>query len=509
MNDDTRRGTRELWARLRFSIIGPLLAAPPSQGELHDQLASLAAKSYRHPTTGESVKFSLSTVERWLYLARNNPDDPFGALARKVHRQAGTHPSVSAAVEQALRAQYSRHPSWSYRLHYDNLVAQAEQDELGQVASYNTVSRFMKSAGLIKQRRRRRRKEARDEQGQEDHEASDTFEQRERRSYQAPYVHSLWHADFHIGRRKVLLPTGQWVRPVLFAALDDCSRLCCHLQWYLTESTETFVHGLSQAILKRGLPRALLTDNGSAMTAAESVEGLERLGIVHHTTLPHTPEPNAKAENFWARVEGRLLAMYEGYRELTLDVLNHGTQAWAEVEYHDQKHQQLAATPLEVVQQTRSVGRAAPDSDRLRQCFRKQETRRPRPSDATVSVQGVRFELPWRYRSLSRVTLRFARWDLSSVDLIDPKLDTRLAILHPVDPLRNADGRRRLVEPADSSEQQQPESEGIAPHLRRLMEQYAASGLPPAYLPLRRETTEPPSGQEPPAQGQDNPHEKN
>jgi len=40
---------RDRWARLRFSIIGPLLAAPPPEGELQAALKSLAAKSWRHP----------------------------------------------------------------------------------------------------------------------------------------------------------------------------------------------------------------------------------------------------------------------------------------------------------------------------------------------------------------------------------------------------------------------------------------------------------------------------
>jgi hypothetical protein len=46
--------TAERWARLRFAIIGPLLAAPPAPGELHAALEQLAAKSYRHPLTGAS-----------------------------------------------------------------------------------------------------------------------------------------------------------------------------------------------------------------------------------------------------------------------------------------------------------------------------------------------------------------------------------------------------------------------------------------------------------------------
>ena len=81
---------------------------------------------------------------------------------------------------------------------------------------------------------------------------------REIRSYEAEYVGSLWHLDFHHGSLKVLTPGGQWLRPIALGILDDHSRLCCHVQWYLSETAEDLVHGLSQAIQKRGLPRALL-----------------------------------------------------------------------------------------------------------------------------------------------------------------------------------------------------------------------------------------------------------
>ena len=43
-----------------------------------------------------------------------------------------------------------------------------------------------------------------------------------------------------------------------------------------------------QAMLKRGLPRALMTDNGAAMLAEETREGLARLGVIHETTLPYS-----------------------------------------------------------------------------------------------------------------------------------------------------------------------------------------------------------------------------
>ena len=55
--------------------------------------------------------------------------------------------------------------------------------------------------------------------------------------------------------------------------------------------------GLSQAIQKARLPRALLTDNGAAMIAEEVTEGLLRLGIVHEKTLPFSPYAKSLSEN--------------------------------------------------------------------------------------------------------------------------------------------------------------------------------------------------------------------
>ena len=75
----------------------------------------------------------------------------------------------------------------------------------------------------------------------------------------------------------------------MLGVIDDRSRLVCHLQWYLDETAQSLVHGLAHAFMQRGLPRALMTDNGTAMLAEEVVGGLARLGIVHQTTLPYSP----------------------------------------------------------------------------------------------------------------------------------------------------------------------------------------------------------------------------
>ena len=471
------------WARLRFSILGPLLAAPPEHGELQARIEELAAKPYQNPTTGEVIRFGASTIERWFYTAKDAAD-PVAALARKIPSHAGTHPGMPPAMAVALEAQYRAHPGWSFQLHHDNLRALArERPALGRSPSYTTTARFMKDRGWL--RHKKKRKRWRDD-GTEEKTA--TREPRESRSFEVSHVHALWHLDFHDGSRKILTTGGEWKIPRLLGVVDDRSRLLCHLQWYLDVTAETLIHGLAQAIAKRGLPRALLTDNGSAMIAGETTEGLARLGILHHTTLPYSPEQNAKQEVLWAQVEGRLIAMLEGEPELPLALLNQATQAWAEEEYQRHRHDELGCSPLEAALAGPSVVRPSPSSTELRRAFRIETTRAVRRSDGTFTLAGIRFELPWRYRALTRVALRVARWDLSSVDLVDPRSGAYLAAILPLDKTANADGLRRVVTTtaataaAPASEPAAPSS-GIAPHLRQLMAQYAATGLPPAYLP--------------------------
>jgi len=298
---DQARGNRvhERWGALRFSVIGQLLAAPPGKGELAAAIAALAERTWQHPTTGKPVRFGFSTIERWYYRALKKRSDPVGVLRRKLRADAGRQTAMSGAVRRAIIAQYAAHKSWSVRLHHDNLAALAENNpDLAPLPSYATLRRFFKASGFYK----RRRVTSRHTEGAERAEAR--FLDREVRSYEAEYVGGLWHFDAHHGSRTVLTPEGAWETPILFGVLDDRSRLACHLQWYLSESAEIVAHGLTQAFQKRGLPRASLSDRGAAMLAAEVVEGLTRLGVLQQTTLPYTPEANAKIEILWASVEG-------------------------------------------------------------------------------------------------------------------------------------------------------------------------------------------------------------
>lgn len=478
LNTTTDCPKRDRWARLRFAIIGPLLAAPPASGELDSALQRLAAKTWRHPMSGLDVLFGASTVERWYYAARR-ASDPMAALKNRLRGDVGHFPSLMPLVIDTLTTQYRQHPGWTVQLHVDNLRA-ALKDSDTAIASYPTIRRYLKAKGMFRQARPKRATDGALA-------ARDRLERLEVRSFEVDHVCALWHLDFHHGSRKVLTRQGVWVMPMLLGVIDDRSRLICHLQWYLDETAESLIHGLSQAFMKRGLPRALMTDNGAAMLAGETTTGLASLGVLHQTTLPYSPYQNAKQESFWGRIEGRLMAMLEGQASLTLDALNIATQAWCEQEYHRTRHSEINATPLAHYLAGPNVARPCPAVLVLINSFRIEVERRQRRADGTVSLDGRRFEIPSCYRHLERVHLRYARWDLSSVDMVDGRTGAILCQVKPLDKSANANGQRRRLTPVTTDLSPLPPT-GLPALMTELLADYAATGVPPAYFPTYDES---------------------
>ena len=113
--------------------------------------------------------------------------------------------------------------------------------------------------------------------------------------------------------------------------------------------------------------------------------------------------------------------------------------------------------------------------------------RTQRRSDGTFTIDGVRFEIPSRFRHFPKIMVRFQRWDLSMAYIVDEHTaDEVLACVFPLDKRKNAEGMRRALEPisqVDAEHGKTSEADPIPPLMRKLLAQYAATGLPPAYLP--------------------------
>ena len=102
-----------------------------------------------------------------------------------------------------------------------------------------------------------------------------------------------------------------------------------------------------------------------------------------------------------------------------------------------------------------------------------------------MSIEGVRFEIPGRFRHVKRLTVRYARWDLQVVHVVDPRTGTLLCRIFPLDKEANADGRRRRLEPTraeEALEAAEVPSEEIPPYLREILARYAETGKPPGYI---------------------------
>jgi hypothetical protein len=115
VTDDRQPRVHERWAHLRFSIVGPLLAAPPGSGELQAELKKLAGKTWLHPVTGEPVRFGVSTMKMVLP-GETNRTDPVGPPQEDPGGRAGSWLWVRPDPSFSL----STPTSGGCQLHYDN-----------------------------------------------------------------------------------------------------------------------------------------------------------------------------------------------------------------------------------------------------------------------------------------------------------------------------------------------------------------------------------------------------
>jgi transposase InsO family protein len=472
------KGVSERWGEFRFSIIGALLSAPPDAGEIRKTIEELAVRTWRHPITGVPVQFGASTIERWYYAARNEKRSPLKRLQRKVRSDLGSSRCMTREVKALLHAQYEAHPSWSIKLLADNLKVALEARKL-PCPAYPTIVRYMRHQGLT-----RRLSRGSDRAGMR--KALSRLEGYEVRSFETDFVGALFHLDFHYCSRQILHPHLGWVSPIALCVMDDCSRFICHLQWYLNERTEDLVHGVCQAFLKVGLPRSLMSDNGAAMVSDEFSQGMLKVGILHATTLPYSPYQNGKQERLFGSLEGRLIAMLEGAKDLSLQKLNETTQAWIEIEYHRTPNRELGVSPARKYLDTKHVLRPAPSLEELRMAFRKRVSRTQRKSDGTISIEGKRFEIPSAYRSMRRLSVDYASWELGLVHIVDNRTGTVLCSITPVDKSANASGERRKITHQVEKEIQASGGEE-PPLLQKILQEYAATGVPPSYIPKDNE----------------------
>jgi transposase InsO family protein len=245
----------------------------------------------------------------------------------------------------------------------------------------------------------------------------------DRRKFEAELPNDLWQSDVMHGPLVTAQPRQK--KTYLIAFIDDHSRLVPCAKFYLSENLEAFLDAFEKALLKRGLPRKLYVDNGSAYRAKHLEHVCASLAIALVHAKPYQPQGKGKIERFFRRVRQQFLPTIT--LPISLDMLNEQFELWLRQNYHSKRHSAIGTTPAERFTAQMQCIRCAPDnlSDHFRSIARRKVAK-----DRTVTLNGNLFEAP--------VVLIGQRVDLLYHRDRPKKVEVRLGhksygYLHPVD----------------------------------------------------------------------------
>jgi putative transposase len=394
-------------ALFRFGVITPLIDRHLSRGERERILAEIVAGSWQIPGSSRT-SIGRSTVEKWLarYLKSGANIE---ALKPQPRNDQGKSRSIDAETEAALIALKQELRDYSLQA----LLATARQRGIIDrrfKASKQSIYRMFAHHGLN----------------------TAISHPVDRRKFEAELPNELWQSDCMHGPHVTV--EGIQRKTYLFAIIDDHSRLIPHAQFYLRENIGCYRDCLIQALEKRGLPRKLYVDNGSAFRTHQLRYACARLGIALLHSEPGVPEGRGKIERLFRTVRSQLKQTLAEAN--SLEELNTALQRWIDREYHQRPHSSTKQTPLErYLHHLHALRQAPPD---LREYFRT-PVRRKVDRDRSVSLRGRCYEAPVGLIG-TWVTLLFHEHDLDRVEVF---VDERShGFLTPLDPGINSRVRR-------------------------------------------------------------------
>ena len=208
----------------------------------------------------------------------------------------------------------------------------------------------------------------------------------DRRKFEADSPNDLWQSDVMHGPR--IDVDGKLRKTYLIAIIDDHSRLIPHAQFYLSEALALYLDALEQAFSKRGLPRKLYVDNGSAFRSMhlEYITASLNVALIH--ARPYKPQGKGKIERWFKTVRTNFLPRFKGH---SLQELNESLDLWVNDIYHRKKHGATGESPFRRFTSNMQCLRHAPEN--LSSYFRK-VARRKVAKDRSITFNGKLYEAP-------------------------------------------------------------------------------------------------------------------
>ena len=377
-------------ATFRFEVIAPLVVHTLKPGERAHIVRDLAARLWKTPD-GRTIRIHARTITRWL--ARYKAQGFSGLLPEERSDRGAGRVLPEQVVTRAI-ALRQEDPERSV-LQIIRLIELEGVAAVGQLKR-TTLSEALCRAGVSRAEVTRHKQ---------------TFQLRE-----SPYPNAMWQIDTC---QLLYLPDGQGRRRTLHlvGCLDDYSRHCV-ARLYPADDRPALADLLKRAIVARGKPELLYSDNGGPYRSEMLATACAKLGIAPRHTRPYRPMGRGKVERFFLTVQrqwGReAQALIDAGRLHTLDDCQQFFAAWLHSEYNARVHSSTNETP------DARLGHVHPDHllvwvdpRTLADAFLWTETRTV-TAVATISIEGHDFEVAPEL-ARRKITVRFDPYDLGRV----------------------------------------------------------------------------------------------
>jgi len=199
--------------------------------------------------------------------------------------------------------------------------------------------------------------------------------------------------------------------------IDDCSRLIPFASYYAAADTEAFHHALKEAVLRRGLPRKLYTDQGKPFVSGHTALVCAQLGVRLLHCKPYHCWSKGKVERIIQTIQNGFESTLrlDGQAVHHLEELNRKLSAWIQTVYHQRVHSSTNASPEARYQlAAKNLRHLEPRIDidalfylRLDRTVRK---------NGTVRLDGQLYEVPLSLRAL-KIQLRLDPWKRTRIEV--------------------------------------------------------------------------------------------
>ena len=372
MDDKTRNAV----ALKKFSIIGPVLNGQVKNNT--EYFKQVASSPIEMPYYG-ARSYSYKTLESWLCDYNKRGLD---GLIRGCRSDKGKSRKISTEIGEEILNRRKSNPNVPVSVLYEQMVSEGIIDP-GNI-SRPTVYRYIEDLSLAG--------ELKDD------------DKKETLRFSHEHVGDLWQGDvmygpyITIGKKKV--------QAYLHMFIDDASRYPVYSQFYLSQNFETLRHCFKEAVLRRGIPRLVYTDNGKIYRSQQFEYICASLGCTLLHSQPFVPQGRGKVERIFGTVRMRFLSNLDPDSLKDIDDLNQRYFKWLEDDYKRKSHKGLnGLTPHDVFMSQISKVNLVTDIDRINENFLLRITRKIQP-DATIQIQNILYETDSRF-SGKRMEIRY------------------------------------------------------------------------------------------------------